>query len=213
MQPLAPSKQKRLPMTAIMSWFVLFTLASTGYTADYNVSYALDIMDNNRLSLDATGVPLEIILEDIQKETGLKMKIHRDHIGRTVSVNFKQLGLEQAIMRILRGINYICYFRSGGEVEKIITIPGSTGDADSDWIEDTEILPDGMWQKMQATVDIADQNVMANLDIPFESEDPGGPTGMMLAPAKGDIAKDMQIMETPANLRVEEMMEIEPTEM
>jgi hypothetical protein len=208
MRTLKLGRQKRLLLISVISWLSFFSLISRGYTAGNSADYTMEYT-NNGLSLAATNVPLDVILTDIHEKTGLKLKIHEDHIGRTVSANFKQLDLEQAIKRILRGRNYICFFRSGGELEKVVTIPGSPGGADRERIKKSKELPAGMDQKRRATVEIADLEAMINIGSPLESYNPGEPAGMKLAPAKEDIAQAMQIIDPPVDLRIEEIMEIE----
>lgn len=208
MEPLKLRKQKRLLLISIIAWVGFFSLMSTGYTVENSFSYTLEYTDN-RLSLAATNVPLHIILTDIQERTDLKVQIDKDHIGGTVSANFKQLDLAQAIGKILRGINYICFFGSGGNLEKIITIPGSPGQTALAREKNSIELPAGMDQNAPPAAGIGDMDIGMDVGSPFETENLGDPAEMKLAPVKEDIAHAMQIIQPPADLRIEQIMEIE----
>ena len=122
MQLLNLAKQRCCFLLLLVYFFSIFILNSQIHASTNNFNYVLEISDNQRMTLVAKDVPLCSLLEDIQKKTGLKLKIHKNHIDQRVSVDFKSLSLEKAIKRILKGINYICIFRSGNKVEEIITI-------------------------------------------------------------------------------------------
>jgi hypothetical protein len=81
----------------LVSFFSL--LNSQIHAATNSSNYSLKFSGNNRLSLDARNVPLGSLLEDIKEKTGLKLKIHKDHIDQRVSVYFKSLSPEKFVSR------------------------------------------------------------------------------------------------------------------
>ncbi len=203
-------KKKGWFLLVLVSFFNISLLCSQIYASTENFNYSLEFSDNSKLTLAAKNVPLGLLLEDIQKETGLKLKIHEDHVNQLVSVNFKLLSLEQGIKRILKGINYICLFRSDQKVEKITTI--SSPPRKTHLSEDTldRKVPSHKIERIMPPPEIADMEIAMGVKPPHKTEDLETAMEIKPPPVTEDMEVAMGVIPPPENLHILEVMEIEP---
>ncbi|MEA1947220.1 MAG: hypothetical protein U9N83_07930 [Thermodesulfobacteriota bacterium] len=160
------------------------------------------------MTLVAKSVPLGSLLEDIQKRTGLKLKIHKNHIDQRVSVDFKSLSIEKAIKRILKGINYICLFRSGNKVEKIITFSSPPREIDFSGDTQDRIFPLNTSEKDMNPSEIEDMEIAMDIKPPPEIEDMEIAMGIKPPPEIEDMEIAMGIEPPPEIEDIEAAMGI-----
>ncbi len=114
---------RRILLFGLLVSFIL--LSSHIYAATSTDVPTLELLDNGRLTLNAQGVPLGTLLEEINQRTKLEYEIHKKYLAQPITISFRSLPLEEAIRRILHGISYACIFDSHGNVEKIVTVFGT----------------------------------------------------------------------------------------
>jgi len=83
-------------------------------------AYPLNMkVENSRVNLQADGVPLLQILQDLSYKTGLTFNSF-DSIMDPVSARLENVTVEECLQRLLRNKNYVLMFKGAGEGEFII---------------------------------------------------------------------------------------------
>jgi hypothetical protein len=105
-----------LPLVSIIS-FVSQVQASVNST-----TYSLKFANNGTISLNAKGIPLGSLLSQIQKKTLFELHDYNVDLDQPVYLSFESLSLEDAIRRILLGINYSCIFDADNNIKEIFIV-------------------------------------------------------------------------------------------
>ena len=79
------------------------------------------------LSANLKGVCLEEILEKLEREKGISWKGNSSLLEEEVTVQFKNLSLDEGVKRILRSMNHYLIFDAGERLAGIIIIGEKTG--------------------------------------------------------------------------------------
>lgn len=75
---------------------------------------------NNRLSLRAENVPLESVLAELHKKTGIEYKLKQEDRDGVISLTFQHLPVADALRKILRTWNHLIVHGSDGRVRKVL---------------------------------------------------------------------------------------------
>jgi hypothetical protein len=100
-------KQKTL-LLLLSALFIIHPIKLFGQQDQKDHFLKIEIK-NNRISIDAKNAPLPEVLKKIEKDTGVKMTLHKAADGKRVTAQFKNLDIENALRKIL-GDNYAFVF-------------------------------------------------------------------------------------------------------
>ena len=95
MRFLSLIKQNGFFLLLLVSSFV-FLHSEILASKDQN-AYALEVLDNGGLTLNAEEVPLGRLMEEIHEKNGLEFRIHQSHLEHLVSASFHSLPIEDAM--------------------------------------------------------------------------------------------------------------------
>ncbi|MDY6837588.1 MAG: hypothetical protein SWH78_06415 [Thermodesulfobacteriota bacterium] len=123
------------PVNILMRWCFLslsvfflgiILLSSQVQASKSSSAFSLEFSDNGRLSLNSEGTPLGTLVQKLHEKTKLAFIIQENLLEHPISVRFQSLPLNEAVKRILRGVNYACIFDINGNLEKIITVSATS---------------------------------------------------------------------------------------
>jgi hypothetical protein len=168
---------------------------------------------NNNLSVNIESSPLDYVLDQVERKTGVEFAFDRKESKNEISVKFISLPIEKAIQRMLNKFNYAIIYSSTG-IRKVIII-GKRNEYSTTGSQANNILPaisSNTSDQQSNTSDIKNGNfpggmVMTNLpgkmdgdelpegmgitSLPEKTEDNKIPDGMVISnmPEKMDGKK------------------------
>ena len=175
-------KQRGCFLLLFLSLVGFILLSSQVQASTKNTNSSLEFLDNGRLTLNAAGVSLGTLLEEIQEKTNLEFQIHENLLKQPIFTTFQSLPLNDAIRRILHGLSYVCIFDSNGNVEKIITISNRSKSKESSFPRSTQ-----------------------ERDLPYKAAEE-----IMSPPEMEDVEETVGITPPPEVEDIEEAMEVTP---
>ena len=126
-------KQKTL-LLLLSALFIIHPIKLFGQQDQKDHFLKIEIK-NNRISIDAKNAPLPEVLKKIEKDTGVKMTLHKAADGKRVTAQFKNLDIENALRKIL-GDNYAFVFskdkkdKSGLVLKEVTAVSSAFGKDD-----------------------------------------------------------------------------------
>lgn len=78
--------------------------------------------EGETLSAELEEIPLKVVLENLEREKGIWFKCNKRLLEAKVSVQFKDLSLEDGLKRIIFRMNHSLIFDRNGKVEGVILI-------------------------------------------------------------------------------------------
>jgi hypothetical protein len=84
------------------------------------VCSASTLLSNGQLTVQADGVPLAAILEEISRQGNISIQTQETLAGQMVTIHFGPLPLEKGLKRILKKYNYLATFDKNGNIIKLI---------------------------------------------------------------------------------------------
>ena len=81
---------------------------------------AMTLLSNGQLTVQADGVPLTTILEEISKQGNISIQTHGPLARQMVTIHFGPLPLEKGLKRILKKDNYLTAFDKDGNIIRLI---------------------------------------------------------------------------------------------
>ncbi len=78
------------------------------------------LLSNGQLTVQADGVPLAAILEEISRQGNISIQTQETLAGQMVTIHFGPLPLEKGLKRILKKNNYLATFDKNGNIIKLI---------------------------------------------------------------------------------------------
>jgi hypothetical protein len=102
---------------------LIFVSYSNAYTK--SETFLIEFETGGYLSLEANKVPLELLLTSLQEKTFFELKARKDVLKQPITVSFQSLAINEAVERILVGLNYSCIFDSNNNLKKIFIMSKS----------------------------------------------------------------------------------------
>ena len=121
----------REPVTPRSLAFAAAALALMAVAAPVHADDAFRLsLDAGRLSLHAEAVPLQRVLDEVYRLTGIRVRVDgRD--AEVVTAAFERLTVDDAIRRLLRDRDFVLVYREGRLQEARVYVPDPTSPAAS----------------------------------------------------------------------------------
>jgi hypothetical protein len=109
-------------------------LASYGSAAgnSYGTGWHLQ---QGKISARLTHASLPVLVQQMEVQAGVWFKVETDLAGKTISVRFTDIPLEEGLKRILRGMNHCLVYSADGSVAGVIVLGRGKNPAQSDPVE------------------------------------------------------------------------------
>lgn len=112
----------------LIGFFTVNAGADTNEIAKHNSGRAVITYENNLIAADIDQAPLSVVVKKIEKQTGAHFVLKDTSIlNYPLSINIKEVKLEDAMKRIFKHYSYVTYYDADGKVDKVVIFSAKAG--------------------------------------------------------------------------------------